>query len=379
MNRLVLALGVMVGVGTAVAQGPPPARVRLDEVRQESVERQRQVTGQLRASRAARVASREEGRVVEMLIDIGDTVTTGQPMVRLDDTLLRLQLVELDANLDALERSVEEVKALADQAALEVTRREHAVREGGVSATELEDARIGQAAAGARAARAEAAVASARALRARTVQRIEDMEIRAPFPGSVVTKLVEAGEWIDQGNAIAEIVQLDPIDAWLEVPEGYIDDLERSSGLTVMVPSVNASVESVAVAIVDRANELARTFPVRVRLANASGLLRPGMSVNADVPTGDTETVLTIRKDALLRDDAGTFVFFDAGGMAMAARVERLWGVGERVVVRSNTLRPGMRVVVEGNERMFPMQPLVDIDAPPPATTDAGGSSAEGR
>ena len=379
MNRLVLALGVLVGVGSAVAQGPPPARVRFDVVRQESVERQRQVTGQLRASRAARVASREEGRVIEILVDIGDTVTTGQPMVRLDDTLLRLQLVELDANLEALERSVEEVKALADQAALEVARREHAVREGGVSATELEDSRIAQAAAVARAARAEAAVASARALRARTLQRIEDMDVCAPFPGSVVTKLVEAGEWIDQGNAIAEIVQLDPIDAWLEVPEGYIDDLERSSGLTVMVPSVNASVESVAVAIVDRASELARTFPVRVRLANASGLLRPGMSANADVPTGDSETVLTIRKDALLRDDAGTFVFFDAGGMAMAARVERLWGVGDRVVVRSGTLRPGMRVVVEGNERMFPMQPLVDIDAPPPATTDAGGAGAEGR
>jgi hypothetical protein len=92
------------------------------------------------------------------------------------------------------------------------------------------------------------------------------------------------------------------------------------------------------------------------------------------VPTGASENMVTVRKDALLRDDAGTFVFFDAGGMAMAARVERLWGVGERVVIRSDALRPGMKVVIEGNERMYPTQPIVDIDAPPAAAGGGGGT-----
>jgi len=238
-----------------------------------------------------------------------------------------------------------------------------------VSPTELEDARITQAAALARAARAEADVAATAAVRARVVQRIGDAEVRAPFAGSVVAKLTEVGEWIDVGEAVVEIVQLDPIDAWLEVPEGDVDDLDRVPTVMIDVEPVGRTVSGSDVAIVARANELARTFPVRVRVPNTDGVLKPGMSVSAQIPTGENESVTTVHKDALLRDDAGTFVFFDAEGVAMPARVERLWGSGDRVVIRSAMLRAGMRVVTEGNERMFPGQPLIDIDAPAPGPT----------
>jgi RND family efflux transporter MFP subunit len=287
---------------------------------------------------------------------------------------MRLELAKIDADIEALERTVDEAAALSTQAELQVTRRERAVREGGVSATELEDARTALAAAAARAARAEADVTAARSTRDRIRQRIEDLEVRAPFAGSVVAKLVEVGEWIDTGDAVVELVELDPIDAWLEVPERYIDDVESASSIEVVVESLGVSVVGAEVAIVAQANELSRTFPVRVRVPNVSGALKPGMSVSAMIPTGLRENAVTVRKDALLRDDAGTFVYFDAGGMAMAARVERLWGVGDRVVIRSDALRPGMKVVIEGNERMYPTQPIVDIDAPPAAPGGGGGT-----
>ena len=107
------------------------------------------MTGQLRASRGAQAASREEGRVEEVLVDVGDAVSSGQPMVRLDGTLMRLELAKIDADIEALERTVDEARALSTQAELQVTRRERAVEEGGVSATELEDARTALAAAAA--------------------------------------------------------------------------------------------------------------------------------------------------------------------------------------------------------------------------------------
>ena len=377
MKRTMFAVGLLALQASALAQGPPASRVRFDAVREQTVERQREVTGQLRASRASMAASREQGRVIEMLVDVGDRVEVGQPLARLDAALLQLDLKRAEADLVALERSVDEFRSLSDQAALEVARRERAKTEGGISEMELEDARIGEAAANARAARAEADAASARASLAQLQQRISDTVIVAPFAGSVVAKLTEVGEWIDQGEAVVEVVQLDPIDAWLEVPERYIDDAGRASAITVEVESLGVTVEGSEVAIVARADELARTFPVRVRVPNPKGELKPGMSASASLPTGIDETVVTVHKDALLRDDAGTFVFFDAGGMAMPIRVERLWGVGDRVVVRAEALRPGMKVVIEGNERMYPSQPIVDMDAPP--APPAGAPSAEKR
>jgi len=375
MNRAMFAAALGVLVSVAEAQGPPPARVRFDTVREESVERQRQVTGQLRASRDAKAAAREPGRVVAMLVDVGDRVAEGQPLARLDDALVQLELRRIDADLEAMERSVDEFRALAEKAGLDITRLERAVNDGGVSATELEDARIAAAAARARSARAEADLAAIRASRDRIVQQLADLEIMAPFTGAIVAKLTEVGEWIDVGDAVVEVMQLDPIDAWLEVPESYVDDLDRVPTVVIDVDSVDQHVPGTEVVVVARANELARTFPVRVRLSNPSGTLKPGMSVSAELPTGLQESVVTVHKDALLRDDAGTYVYFDAGGVAMPARVDRLWGAGERVVIRSAMLRSGMRVVTEGNERLFPSQPLIDIDAPAPAS--AAQSSAE--
>ena len=52
---------------------------------------------------------------------------------------------------------------------------------------------------------------------------------------------------------------------------------------------------------------------------------------------------------------------FDAGGVAAVAPVQVEFAAGDRMVIREGALRPGMRVVVEGNERIFPGQPLIEL------------------
>jgi multidrug efflux pump subunit AcrA (membrane-fusion protein) len=128
--------------------------------------------------------------------------------------------------------------------------------------------------------------------------------------------------------------------------------------------------------VVPAADSLSRVFPVRVRLKNTQDLMRPGMSVTALVPTGVDVEALTAHKDAILRDEAGAYLYYDMGGRAMLARVDVLYPVGDRVVIRSRTLEAGTRVVIEGNERLFPGQPLM-IESEPGAA--AGASPPPGR
>jgi len=76
-----------------------------------------------------------------------------------------------------------------------------------------------------------------------------------------------------------------------------------------------------------------RLFPIRVAIPNPGELAQPGMTVVGMVPVGRKMPRLTIHKDAILRDDAGEFVYFDAGGMAMPARVRTRFSIGDRVVI----------------------------------------------
>ncbi|HVZ94408.1 MAG TPA: efflux RND transporter periplasmic adaptor subunit [Phycisphaerales bacterium] len=355
---------------TAVAQpggGPPPARVRLDPVRLESIVQYRDVTGELRAAHRSRVASKEPGLVVEMLVEVGDEVQKGQVLARLDDQLTKLQVSRQEATVESKRGIVGQREAELERVDRDVRRRKSAQTQGGVNAAEVEDAETEVKSSQAKLVEARADLASATNELDWWKRRLADLQIRAPLHGTVVSKSTEVGEWIAEGDKVVEIVDLETIDAYLEVPERFIAALTASDAkVQVRVTAVNRIIESPVTAVISDGDRMARTFPVRLRLQNSDGLIRPGMSVMGTVPTGTVEPSLTIHKDAVRRNDAGEYVYFDANGAAAVAPVETLFASGDRLAVRSPVLKPGMNVVVEGNERLFPTQPLAPMDGAPP-------------
>ena len=373
---LVVAIG---GASPAVhAQGGPPAApVRFDEVRTERLERQRSVTGGLRAVNRSRVAAEHQGLVMELVVDVGDRVEQGQPLAHLDDTLLKLDLDRLRAQRDSAQARVDEFEARVSKAKRDVERLESAIGRGGVSETELEDARLDLQAAMAVAGDAKANLASAEAQMRYAEEEISKMIVRAPITGYVVAKGVEVGEWVDEGGEVLQVVDLSRVDAWLEVPERFVAPVASTgAGVKVMIEALDRTVESSDVIVVAEGDTLARTFPVRVRLDNKDEAMRPGMSVTGLVPTGVPADMLTVAKDAILRDDAGTYVYTEVGGKAIPVRIRKLWAVGDRVVIEADRLESGMRVVVEGNERLYPTQPIRDAAAPAPG---AGSDAKKGN
>lgn len=382
--RLLGAAALLSAWASALAQppgggGPPPASVRFDAARTETVQQMRTATGELRPARVSRVAAEEEGLIVELLADVGDAVERGDVLARLDTELVEIERARLGAIRDAEAAAVREAAAAVRRRERDVERLRGAVRSGGVSSTELEDARTELEAASAALARAEADLASAQSDVRRVETRLAKMIVRAPFAGEITAKLAETGEWADRGDALFELVQLDPIDAWLEVPEDYLTPAARSAGtIAVEVTAAGFAGESADVELIASGDSLARTFPVRVRLENPSGALKPGMSATAMIPTGRREQMLTIAKDAVLRNDAGPYVYFDDGGVAAPAQVNLLWSFGERAVITPGRIRVGSRLVIEGNERLFPGQPLTELGGAPSGGPSDGELSESG-
>lgn len=363
--------------------GPPPAKVRLDDVRLETVERWREVTGELRAVRRSIVAAEEAGQVVDMPVEAGDRVAAGQVIARLDDALARLEVERARALVQTREAIVAERITTLEKSQRDLARIEDSFARAGAAQIELDEARTNKANAEARLSQARADVAWAQAdLRAAT-KRLEDMTIEAPFDGVALSRRTEIGQWVREGEAVVELVALDALDAWLDVPEAFAARLfpkeGRSPEVVLRVPALRAfgvdeTLRAAVSSVIPAADPLSRLFPVRVRLENKpavasadasnGGPLRPGMTVVGLIPTGETTQAMTVHKDAILRNETGPYVFFDGGGVAAIAPVRIDYAVGQRVVVQSPALRPGMMVVIEGNERMFPGQPLIVTDAP---------------
>lgn len=375
----------------ARAQGPPPANVVVDAVRDETVEVWRQVTGEVLSLRRSRLAAEEPGVVTLLDVLEGDRVEAGEVIARLDTTLAEIAVEAARADVQAREGEIAQVTVELGRSERDLARFSQLSRLDASNETELDRAQTEVLRLKAQLQRTQADLLAAQ-VRVRDAQeRVADMTIRAPFRGHVTRKSTEIGQWLARGDPVVELTSLDEIEARLDVPERFLGRLrEGETRVRVIIdamrehspddPTRSTPHEELALVtrIVPDADPLTRQFVVRVPISNASGAGRPGMSVVGFVPEGEIARELTIHRDAILRDDAGEFVFMDAGGQALAVRIRTKFVLGERVAIAPGQLRAGSRVVVEGNERLFATQPLVvvndrSLDRAPEASSGGAG------
>ncbi len=352
----------------ALARMGDPAAVTVDAVRLESVQQHRRVTGELRAVRRSSVATREAGLVIEMSVREGTRVRAGDVLARLDDSLLKLELKRAEADAAAAAGIVDERNATLSWRERERELYRQSAERGAANVKEVLDAESTATIARARVLQASRLVGVAEARVELLRQRLSDMVVRAPFDGVVMARGAELGEWVGEGDDVAQLVSIGEIEAWLDIPQRYFAAVtERRIEITISVDATRLTAGSERMRVIPQVDPRSRSFIVVVTLDDHDGVLTPGMSLSAWVPTGERTDQLTVSKDAVLRNDAGAFVYVarddeaggpDAAGRVMPATVHVRFPVADRVVVESSGLHAGDLVVVEGNERLFPGAPV---------------------
>ena len=339
----------------ALARMGDPAAVPVDAVRLESVQQHRRVTGELRAVRSSRVATREAGLVIEMSVREGTRVRAGDVLARLDDSLLQLELKRAEANAAAAAAIVDERDATLSWRERELELYTQSARRGAANVKEVLDAESTTTIARARVLQARRLVGVAEARVELLRKRLSDMVVRAPFDGIVLARGAELGEWVGEGDDLAQLVSIGEIEAWLDIPQRYFGAVtERRIEVMISIDATRVTAGSENMRVIPRVDRRSRSFVVVVTLDDHDGALTPGMSLTAWVPTGGRTDRLTVSKDAVLRNDAGAFVYVARGGKAVPATVQVRFPVADRVVIESSGLHAGDLVVVEGNERLFP-------------------------
>lgn len=361
---------MLVGVNSAViAQGPPPASVRVDAVRRENVQQRRMVTGELKPLRRALVATQEPGIVIELAVNEGQVVKKGEVLARLDPKRLELELLDFQAQEQSSIAAVDERQAEYEWRKRDLETYKTLSQRSASNPKELYDAEAQVAIAQAKLAAAERDVAVIRARAQLLAKRVSDTEITAPFDGVIVEKHVEIGEWLDDGDQIVDMISAGPLEAWVHVPQQHAAAIfaDKSPSVSITIEALGVNVESRKVRAVPMVSSNARSFTLIAHIDNADGQLAPGMSVIGWIPTGEISEELTISKNAIMRNEVGPFVYVarssqpDAPSSAAPTPVQILFSSKDRMVVKSNGLSPGDLLVVEGNERLFPMAPIIPM------------------
>jgi RND family efflux transporter MFP subunit len=328
----VLALAACSRDETSAPPGPRSTPVTVIEAMRETVLVTESVVGRLEAASMPTVAAETAGRVVEVRVDAGDSVSAGQVLLLLDASAQRLALASAEAavgRLDAL---------LANQRA-HVRRLQDLATRQSVADSMLEDAKAQERALAAQLAEARAALDEARL-------QLERTRVTSPAAGAIQQRMVSKGDFVTPGRALFSLVAPGRMRAYLPFPEFLAGELRP--GQTVLLHPAGRpeqTLESRVAELRPVVGDLSRAVEVIVDLDDPGGF-RAGGSVNADLVLAEREGVM-LPSLSVVRRPAGTVVYVVEDGVARQREVATGIQRGGRIEIRAG-LEGGETVVADG-------------------------------
>jgi RND family efflux transporter MFP subunit len=294
---------------------------------------ERAFTGVVSARVQSDLGFRVPGKIVARLVDTGQTVRRGQPLMRIDRTDLALATT-------AQAGAVAAAKARAIQTAADEARYRDLVSAGAVSASAYDQAK-----AAADAARAQLSAAEAQAGVARNEAGYS--VLLADADGTVVETLAEPGQVVTAGQAVVRLAHAGPREATISLPETIRPQVGSIARATLFETRESGTARLRQLS--DAADPQTRTFDARYVLQGAAAGAPLGTTVTIHLPGSDAQPASRVPLAALYDNGKGPGVWIIQGNPATVAwHPVALAGVGEESATITGGLRPGERFVTLG-------------------------------
>jgi membrane fusion protein (multidrug efflux system) len=300
----------------AAAKPPPPKPVKLAPVQAQVLPTPvvLTLTGTVAADQRSDVTADTQGKVINVMIQRGDHVRMGQPVIQLDVRTAALGAREAQAQLGAARAQ----KELAEQ---ECARTKSLLEKGAITRSEY-DRQSTQCTSSLE------QVAGAQARAEMMAKSVADGLVRAPFEGEIAEKMVSPGEWVAPGKPLFTLVDKTPLKIELSVPEAAVPYVK--AGQDVDVRAVAQPEKSFHAKVTRLGSEIGRTRSLIVEATiDPTEELVPGMFAEASIAIGKQPHVV-LPKSAIAEGQRNrAFVLHSAPTWLP---IMRKWDLEERIV-----------------------------------------------
>ncbi len=284
------------------------------------------------AGRESTLAAQVAGRIVTLTVDAGDTVRTGQVLVRIDDSEARNSIAGNQARVAQAEA------ALAD-ARQQYERAQRLVARNFMSAAALDGAEAQYKAAQARLAAAGAEVAQSSTARGFAT-------ITAPFGGLVSARLAQVGEMASLGRPLLTLFDPATLRVVASVPQERLEAVRHAGRASIELSESGRWIDATSITVLPAADSRTHVSQVRLALPRDAAGIHPGMFARVHFAVGETRRLL-VPATAILRRSEVTAVYV-VQGERLQLRQVRLGspqGDGHTEVLAG--LSPGERVALD--------------------------------
>ncbi len=293
-TRTAAALALIAAMA-ACKKAPPPVAYQAVPVERRDIIVSAQAAGAIQPDTTVEVKSKASGEVLQMLAETGQEVKQGDLLVRIDPRIPNNNLSQARADYSVAQATLTNARA-------QKQRSDELYKSQSITQQEHETAQLAYANASADVIKQRVAVENAGIQAA-------DANVRSPITGTIIEKDVERGQLIQSatgnvsgGTVLLKMADLNLVQVNALVDETDIGKVKPGMQATVTVDAYpNRPFEGTILKIEPQATvqQNVTMFPVRVRIQNQGGLLRPGMNTEVQIHIGERDSVLAIPNSAL--------------------------------------------------------------------------------
>jgi RND family efflux transporter MFP subunit len=337
-------------------------------------------SGYVVARREATVSSKVTGKIAEVLIEEGMVVEAGQLLARLDDQTQRPLLTLAERQLEATRQELEETRVREAEAQRNLRRIERLRADQLVSEAQLDQAQSEVAALQARLQALQGSVKVAEATVRLRQQELDDLLVRAPFAGVIVSKDAQPGEMISPVSAgggftrtgIATIVDMTSREIEVDVNEAFINRVSTGQKTEAVLDAYpDWTIPSHVVNIVPTADRQKATVKVRIGFDQLDPRILPNMGVKVSFmdddngPGARNRPALQAPAAAVIEDNGMHYVWRVQNGRVERVAVRIGGKIGDQMELLSG-VNAGDRIIVRPVEGLMDGTAIVERTASEP-------------
>jgi RND family efflux transporter MFP subunit len=349
MNRytkiaLALCLVPMVSWAEDAEQKAPASPVKVETAQRDTFSATLWVSGTVISQNDARIAAETDGRIT-WVADVGSRIEQGEAIARIDAEDLRLELADSEAQLASLKSQLKFRES-------SMQRFEKLAASNNAAATQLDEAQSQVDMTRQEIKRAEVAIAQIK-------RRIKQTEVLAPFPGIVVERVVQTGEFVNRGAQVARLVDTEHREIRAQAPlsvAGWIRE-----GMQVSVEHQKRESLSPVSYVIPVGDDRSRMFEVRIEANNPAWII--GSPVRIALPNSEPRELVAIPRDGLVLRGSDIYVMrVNNDNTVEKIAVETGIGLGGFVEVIGK-VEQGDRIITRGGERIQAGQAVTISDS----------------
>lgn len=311
------------------------ASVKVDEVRPMNLEDSFVLPGSIEPWEDITISAEVSGKIEWEGVEEGDSVETGQELIRIDTAATQARLAQAQAQYRLAAQELERARGSSKS---------------GIGSSQDYDR-----------ARANNDVAKA-AWETNRIQ-LDKSTVRAAIGGVVDKRFKDEGEYADMGAPLVRLVQVHKVKAIFGIPERDLAGFGVGDAVTVTVDALSDREFAGAIfRIATTAEAATRTFTTEVEVDNPEGLLKPGMVARARFVRETFPDAILIPFFTVLTHQDKQFVFVEQDGAAHMRPVT-IGATQGAVVQITNGLAPGDRLIVVGQRDLSDGDPVAVQEA----------------